>query len=128
MLGLFVQRVEIPTEAGHDAVIAYLIANFSRSRNYDKMYGASWEYQRDGRYGLVPYEVYATARSSSGAAGSLPLLQSGREQGRQRQGQPDSSSGGGMKVFSTITFIRGTLDVEKILKAAHGAEQHLVGH
>ena len=22
------------------------------------MYGASWEYQRDGRYGLVPYELF----------------------------------------------------------------------
>ncbi|HJZ55511.1 MAG TPA: hypothetical protein VKE74_11155 [Gemmataceae bacterium] len=57
-LGLFVQRVEIPTEAGHDAVVAYLVSKYRRSRNYDRMYGASWEYHRDGRYGLVPYEQF----------------------------------------------------------------------
>ena len=22
------------------------------------MYGASWEFQRDGRYGLIPYELF----------------------------------------------------------------------
>jgi hypothetical protein len=58
LLGLFVQRVEIPTEPGHEALISYLVIHFKRSRNYDKMYGASWEYQRDGRYGLIPYEVF----------------------------------------------------------------------
>ena len=58
LLNLFVQRIEVPTEAAHDAVVAYLIAKYKRSRNYDRMYGATWEYQRDGRYGLIPYELF----------------------------------------------------------------------
>src|SRR5207237_8903651 len=61
-VGLFVQRVEIPTEHGHDAVVAYLVTKYRRSRNYDRVYGASWEYQRDARYALVPYEMFG-ARS-----------------------------------------------------------------
>jgi hypothetical protein len=55
---LFVQQVEIPTEEAHNALVAYLIARHKRSRLYDRMYGASYEYQRDGRYGLVPYELF----------------------------------------------------------------------
>ncbi|MEO2088314.1 MAG: hypothetical protein ABGY75_02300, partial [Gemmataceae bacterium] len=40
VIGLVIQRIEIPTSAAHDAVTAYLIAKFRRSRNYDRMYGA----------------------------------------------------------------------------------------
>src|SRR5262245_22439384 len=57
-MNLFVQQIEIPTEAAHEAVIAHLIANYKRSRAYDRMYGATYEHQRDGRYGLIPYEVF----------------------------------------------------------------------
>ena len=39
VVSLFIQRIEIPTEAAHEAVVAYLIANYKRSRNYDRMYG-----------------------------------------------------------------------------------------
>src|SRR5262249_36855196 len=126
ILGLFIQRVEIPTEAGHEAIIAYLIANFRRSRNYDKMYGASWEYQRDGRYGLVPYEVFGN-RTLILWNGWFPFFFSNQVESKAASGKGnnESSSGGGMKVYSTITFIRGTLDVEKILKAACAARNNV---
>src|SRR5262245_5462613 len=58
IVNLFVQQVEVPTEPCHDALVAYLIANYKRSRVYDRMYGAWWEYRRDGRYGLVAYESF----------------------------------------------------------------------
>jgi len=117
-MGMFVQRVEIPTEAGHDALISYLIANFTRSKNYDKMYGASWEYQRDGRYGLVPYEVYGN-RTLILWNGWFPFLFSNQVENKAASGKGNTeSSSNGMKVHSTVTFIRGTLDLEKILKAA----------
>jgi hypothetical protein len=124
VLGLFVQRVEIPTEPGHDALIAYLIANFRRSRNYDKMYGASWEYQRDGRYGLVPYEVYGN-RTLILWNGWFPFLFSNQVESKAASSKGNTDSSGGMKVFSTITFIRGTLDIEKILKAACAARNNI---
>jgi hypothetical protein len=124
-LGLFVQRVEIPTEAGHEAVIAYLIAHYRRSRNYDKMYGASWEYQRDGRYGLIPYEVYGN-RTLILWNGWFPFLFSNQVENKAATAKGNGdSSGSGMKVYSTITFVRGTLDVEKILKAACDARNNI---
>ncbi|MBA4062659.1 MAG: hypothetical protein C0501_02920 [Isosphaera sp.] len=123
LVGMFVQRVEIPTEAGHDAVVAYLIAHYRRSRNYDRMYGASWEYQRDGRYGLVPYEVYGN-RTLILWNGWFPFLFSNQVESKAASGKgaaDGSSSGGGMKVYSTLTFLRGTLDVERILREACAA-------
>src|SRR5947209_1347305 len=60
LISLFIQQVEIPSEAAHHALVAYLIKNCKRSRFYDRMYGASYEHQRDGRYGLVPYELFGS--------------------------------------------------------------------
>src|SRR5262249_56106027 len=57
---LLVQQVEIRTEEAHNALVAYLIARFKRSRMYDRMYGAWYAHRRDGRYGLVAYEQYGT--------------------------------------------------------------------
>src|SRR5262245_2206605 len=48
LIGLFVRRIEIPSEAAHQALIAYLVANHPRWRNYDTMYGADFEHMRDG--------------------------------------------------------------------------------
>ena len=57
-VGMVIRRVEIPSEAAHQALIAYLVAHYPRYRNYDSMYGADFEHHRDGRYGLVPYEQF----------------------------------------------------------------------
>lgn len=121
-VGLFVQRVEIPTEAGHDALVAYLVARYQRSRNYDRMYGASWEYQRDGRYGLVPYEQFGS-RTLILWNGWLPFLFSNQVENKaaSSRGNTDPSAGGGTKIYSTITFVRGTLDIEKVLREACNA-------
>ena len=40
--GMLIRRVEIPSEAAHQALIAYLMANYKRYRNYDSMYGADF--------------------------------------------------------------------------------------
>jgi hypothetical protein len=124
-VGMFVQRVEIPTEAGHDAVVAYLIANFKRSRNYDKMYGASWEYQRDGRYGLVPYEVFGN-RLLILWNGWFPFLFTNQVESKaaSSKGTPEGSAAG-MKVYSTVTFLRGTLDMEDVLRRACAARNNV---
>ncbi len=118
IMGLLVQRVEIPTEAGHEAIISYLIANYQRSRNYDKMYGASWEYQRDGRYGLIPYEVYGN-RTLILWNGWFPFLFSNQVESKAASSRGNNeSSSSGMKVYSALTFVRGTLNIEKLLKTA----------
>lgn len=120
-VSLFIQRIEVPTHAAHEAVTAYLIANYRRSRNYDRVYGAAWESHRNGRYGLVPYEqfgnrmlilwngwfpfVYANQQEQKSAANS-------QQQTHYHQRQAT------VTVFSTLTFVRGTLDVEKIFREA----------
>lgn len=127
VLGLFVQRVEIPTEPGHEALVSYLIAHYRRSRNYDKMYGASWEYQRDGRYGLIPYEVFGN-RSLILWSGWFPFLFTNQVENKAASGKGtnnDSSGGGGMKVHSTLIFVRGTLNVEELLRSACAARNNI---
>jgi hypothetical protein len=117
-IGLLIQRVEIPTESAHEAVVAYLIANYKRSRNYDRMYGATWEYQRDGRYGLIPYEVFGS-RTLIFWNGWVPFLFSNAQEKKASNSKNSGETPSGVaKVHSTITFMRGTLDIEAILRAA----------
>jgi hypothetical protein len=128
LLGLFVQRVEIPTEPAHEAVVAYLVTKYKRSRNYDRMYGASWEYQRDGRYGLVPYEHFGI-RTLILWNGWFPFLFSNQVEAKASAGKSqqanESHQHGAAKVFSTLTFIRGTLDAEAVVREACTARNNI---
>jgi hypothetical protein len=116
LLNFFVQRVEVPTQAGHEAITSFLIAKYRRSRNYDRMYGASWEFQRDGRYGLIPYEQFGN-RTLILWNGWFPFLFSNTQEAKAgtKQENPNSNA---VKVYSTITFFRGTLNVEQLLQEA----------
>jgi len=117
-IGMLIQRVEIPTESAHDAVIAYLIQKYKRSRNYDRMYGATWEYQRDGRYGLIPYEVFGS-RTLILWSGWFPFLFSNSQEKKAANSKNSGDAPSGVaKVHSTITYLRGTLDIEQILREA----------
>jgi hypothetical protein len=116
---LFVQQVEIPSEAAHEAVIAHLIACYKRSRAYDRMYGATFEHQRDGRYGLIPYEVFGH-RTIIFWNRCFPFLYTNQreKQSKGGNGNNQSNNSEATKVYSTLTFVRGTLDVEEILREA----------
>jgi hypothetical protein len=119
LAGLLVRRVEIPSEAAHQALISYLVAHYPRYRNYDCLYGADYEHLRDGRYGLVPYEQFGN-RSVVFWNGWWPFLFSNAQEKKPKAGQQQhsDSSGGPVKVFSTVTFLRGTVDFEKLLREA----------
>jgi hypothetical protein len=117
---LFVQQVEVSSESAHEAIIAYLVANFTRSRFYDRMYGATYEHQRDGRYGLVPYELFGN-RTVVFWHGWRPFLFSNEQERKSKArtgGSSDSGDGNATKIYSTLTFLRGSLDVESILRAS----------
>ncbi len=121
-LNLFVQQIEIPSRAAHDAVVAHLIAHFRRSRAYDRLYGAHYEHHRDGRYGLVPYEEFGR-RSMIFWNGPFPFLFANAQEKKSRSSQPANApisqyQAETAKVYSTLTFIRGTLDIERILRDA----------
>src|SRR5439155_792155 len=120
LMGLFLRRIEVPSEAAHQAIIAYLVANYRRYRNYDSMFGADFEHMRNGRYGLVPYELFGN-RTVVFWNGWWPFLFSNAQEGKPRGGQqqqPHESNTGPMKVYSTVTFVRGTLNIEEVLRKA----------
>ena len=124
VVSLVIQRVEIPTQAAHDAVTAHLIARHRRSRNYDRMYGAQWEFHRDGRYGLVPYEIFGN-RTLIFWNGLFPFLFTNQQEKKAGGKENAGSNNNAMRVYSTLTFVRGTLDVEQILTAACAARNEM---
>ncbi len=118
IVGLLVRRVELPSEAAHQAVISYLVAHYKRYRNYDSMYGADYEHHRDGRYGLVPYEQFGN-RTVIFWSGWWPFVFSNAQEKKSKSGQQQhDSSGGPVKIYSTVTYLRGTLDFEDLLRKA----------
>lgn len=125
MVSLVIQRIEIPTQSAHDAVTAYLIARYKRSRNYDRMYGAQWEFHRDGRYGLVPYEIFGN-RTLILWNGLVPFIFSNQQEKKTTgKNENNNSNNNATKIYSTLTFVRGTLNVEKILTAACDARNEM---
>jgi hypothetical protein len=124
VVSLVIQRVEIPTQSAHDAVTAYLIARYKRSRNYDRMYGAQWEFHRDGRYGLVPYEIFGN-RTLILWQGLFPFLFTNQQEKKTTGKEGSNSNSNATKVYSTLTFVRGTVNVEAILTAACAARNEM---
>src|SRR5215213_1752511 len=112
----FVQQVEIPTEAAHDALVSHLIETYPRSRTYDRMYGAAYEHQRDGRYGLVPYELFGH-RTVIFWNGWFPFFFANAQE-KKSKGGGDGGSSNATRIYSTLTFVRGTLNVESVLMEA----------
>lgn len=124
---LFVQQVEIPTEEAHNALVAYLIARYKRSRMYDRMYGAWYAHRRDGKYGLIAYEQYGT-RSMIFWNKWVPFYYSNAVESKARASKGNNNSNSddnATKIYSTITFVRGMLNVEKLLLEACQAANDL---
>jgi DNA polymerase III delta prime subunit len=115
-VSLFIQQVEIPCDAAHHAIVGYLIRNYRRSSFYDRMYGAAHEHHQNGRYGLVPYERFGS-RSIVFWNGWWPFVFANQLEKKKGNGN-ERPNDHAVKVFSTLTFLRGTLDVEAILRGA----------
>ncbi len=58
IVNLFVQQVELLDENTATAVVGHLIRNYRRSQLYDKTYSAAYEHTTDGKYGMIPYELF----------------------------------------------------------------------
>ncbi|MFQ3650624.1 MAG: AAA family ATPase [Gemmataceae bacterium] len=120
VVGLLIRRIEIPSEAAHQALIAYLVTHYKRWGNYDRLYGADFEYMRDGRYGLVSYEQFGN-RTLIFWNGWFPFLFSNSQEKKSannNQQQQYHPNGGPTRIFSSVTFLRGTLDFEQLLREA----------
>jgi hypothetical protein len=118
LLNLFIEQIEIHDEAAQSALIDYLVQHFKRSRNYDKVYGAAHEHSRDGKYGLVPFEILGK-RSIVFWNGWFPFIYAaGARQAQNQTGNNQASPGTQERVFCSVTAFRGTLDVEKLIREA----------
>ncbi len=126
LISLFIQRIEIDSEPAHDALIAYLVAHYPRSRIYDPVYGAMREHHRDGRYGLVAYEMFGL-RSVVFWNGWWPFVFTNavEKKAQSSKGSREEGNSEASKVWSTLTFLRGTLDIEAVLRQACAGSNQL---
>ncbi|MBK9508560.1 MAG: ATP-binding protein [Cytophagaceae bacterium] len=119
---ILVQRVEISTEDAHDAIIAYLVTHYKKLNTYDKVYGASNETYRNGKFGLVAFEkfgqntIFFLSKKRYLGFVRIPFLFS---QPKEKP-QTDTTQSGinSTKIFSVITCLRGTIDIDAIVKEA----------
>ena len=116
IVSLLIQQVEVPTEQGHDALVAYLISKHKRSGVYDRVFGAWWDYRRDGRYALIPYETFGQ-RSMIFWNGWTPFIFHNQRE-RKPAGNEQNRNADATKIYSVLTFIRGTLDLDSLLEGA----------
>ncbi len=116
LANLFVQQVELLDDTTSTAVVAYLIKNYRRSGAYERTYGAAYDHTTDGKYGLIPYELFGK-RDIIFWNGWVPFYFSlGKGNAAGAVGAPPAA--GQEKALAKITYVRYTLDVERIVKAA----------
>lgn len=123
IISIAIQRVEIKTDEAHNAVIAYLVKNYDKYKTYDKTYGAINETYRNGKYGLVPFEKFGSSSiifisdKKTLRFFRIPFLFNHTEESRgneERNHHREEDN----KTYSSITFLRGSLDIDKIIREA----------
>lgn len=121
-ISILIQRIEINTEEAHEAVIAYLIKNYKKLPVYDKAYGAKNETFRNGKYGLVPFEKFGTTSiifiSNKKHFGfmKLPFVFNHIKETKTQENRYNEPAND--KTYSTLTCIRGTLNIDEIIEKA----------
>ncbi len=124
LLSIFIQRIEINSEEAHETVIGYLVTKYKKMPSYDRIYGAQYESFKNGRFGLVPFEkfgsnsiVFLTQKRFFGFI-RLPFYFSLAKLNVPNTDANTQDASQGDKIFSTITCIRGTLNIDKIIENA----------
>jgi AAA+ superfamily predicted ATPase len=128
LASIIIQKVEINTEEANDAVVAFLTQNFIRIPVYDRVYGATNEMFRVGKYGLVPFEKFGSRTifyfSDRPFRKWIPFAFK-----KEIQPQQNPEQGGRQQAverkFSSFVFIRGTLKVDIIVEKAAQARNEL---
>jgi hypothetical protein len=126
--GLFrmvVTQVHLQDDATSQAVLAHLVRTYKRSGMCEKTFGGRHESFRDGKFGHVPFEFFGGHRVLFWV-GRAPLwfnvtAEKGEETGSVIYwgGKPKAN----MK--ASLSFFRGTIDVEAIIATASAARNHL---
>ncbi|HEX4609521.1 MAG TPA: hypothetical protein VH092_15085 [Urbifossiella sp.] len=121
---LVVTQVHLQDEATSQAVLAHLIRAYRRSTLCEKTFGGRHESFRDGKFGHIPFEFFGGHRVLFWV-GRVPLWFN-----VTAEKSPDKSViywGEQPKpaMKSSLSFLRGTVDVEGIVRAASAARNHL---
>jgi hypothetical protein len=122
IVSTFIQKAEIKTEDVHNEVIGYLVKNYKKFKNYDKVFGSQYESFRSGKYGLVPYEkfgeslmIFLSEKRYFFKLIRIPFIFSKNSvsiAGNESSGDQKDAK----KSYSYIISIRGTVDVAEIVK------------
>jgi hypothetical protein len=117
IVNIFVQQIELQDEASQSALVDHLVKNYKRSGAYDKIYGAVNEHTIDGKFGLVPFEVLGK-RSIIFWNGWFPFFYAMGARPQQAAGANPAAPNPQGAAPCTVTFLRGTLNIEKLIKDA----------
>jgi hypothetical protein len=110
LVSTLIQRVEIPDNDLCRTLMGHLVTHYRRSRIYDRVYASAYEYIKTGEQtGEVPYEWFGQ-RALIFWKGWLPFIVN-----RSRASTIPFGHGEPPLV---LTFLRGALDVDKVLAAA----------
>ncbi len=111
---LVVTQVHLKDEATAWAVLSYLVRNYERSMMGEKTFGGYHESFRDGKFGHVPFWV-----------GRRPLWFNVTEEKAEQGGVIYWGNKPKANMKASLSFFRGTVDVEAIVRAASDARNQL---
>ncbi len=118
---LFITQIHLEDTETSQAVLAHLVLHYKQSNMGEKTFGGKNESFRDGKFGHVPYEFFG-GRSMIFWKGWVPTLFNVTIEKNDKAitwGTPPK------EVKSSMLFIRGTINIEKIIKSASDERNQL---
>jgi hypothetical protein len=124
---LVVTQVHLQDEATSQAVLAHLVRTYRRSAVGERTFGGRHESLRDGKFGHVPFEFFGGHRVLFWV-GRAPLWFNVSTEKAEDKGSGGVIYWGGKPkpdMKASLAFLRGTVDVEALVRAASAARNQL---
>jgi len=121
---LVVTQVHLQDDATSQAVLAHLIRNYRRSTLCEKTFGGRHEAFRDGKFGHVPFEFFGGHRVLFWV-GRRPLWFNVTAEKTPEAGVIYWGGKPKANMKASLSFFRGTVDVEAIIAAASNDRNQL---
>jgi hypothetical protein len=127
-----VVEIHLDGDQTSQAVLAYLVQNYKRSRFHEKTYGGKHEWFRDGRFGHVAYEHFGKhaimfwVKTGKWAISQRPLwFSASPEKPDEKQVSVCWGARPTPIIRSSVFCLRGTVDVDTIVANASRARNEL---
>ncbi len=124
MFRLVVTQVHLQDEATSQAVLAHLVRTYTRSTLGEKTFGGKHESFRDGKFGHIPFEFFGGHRVLFWI-GWVPLWFNVTEEKNDKGGVIYWGNKPKANMKASLSFLRGTVDVEAIVRAASECRNQL---